>query len=332
MNAKLICKSEVRGQSEFILSKRMEIGKSKRNDIVLSQSLVSSSHAVIQYDEARTCFFIEDLKSSNGTWVDGKRIKSREQLYDTHVINLATEVEFLFVPLPDNFVALPETQNTTLQSNNFEGSNSHTIFELRASAENDDKTTTINTAWENSNMPFNDKTKFEAAPQKSVDGLTRHEGNWMIPVEAETEPATDTTQQPQLLATKIDLTGGINSNPSEKKESVQKTRPKKTQKIAKKRSLSQLTIYLRNSGKKYRLAKGRNIVGRGSACDIRIQDDTISKQHACITVFGENVSVQDLNSKNRTYVKHKAVTSEVRIRPSSKIKFGKIEAFVERIT
>lgn len=60
-------------EQEIPLSReRMTIGRRSRNDIVLSHPAVSGEHAVITtiLDES----FLEDLRSTNGTFVNGQRV------------------------------------------------------------------------------------------------------------------------------------------------------------------------------------------------------------------------------------------------------------------
>ncbi len=60
-------------EQEVVLSKeRMTIGRRSHNDIVLSHPAVSGEHAVITtiLDES----FLEDLRSTNGIYVNGQRI------------------------------------------------------------------------------------------------------------------------------------------------------------------------------------------------------------------------------------------------------------------
>ena len=60
-------------EQEIPLSReRMAIGRRSRNDIVLSHPAVSGEHAVITtiLDES----FLEDLRSTNGTFVNGQRV------------------------------------------------------------------------------------------------------------------------------------------------------------------------------------------------------------------------------------------------------------------
>ena len=51
---------------------KISIGRDKDNDIPLNDALVSRHHAVIQ--KIREAYFLQDLGSTNGTFVNGKRI------------------------------------------------------------------------------------------------------------------------------------------------------------------------------------------------------------------------------------------------------------------
>jgi len=63
-------------QNNFYLSKPLvTIGRSDNNDIVLKNKSVSRSHAQIYRRGKR--FYIRDLESTNGTYVNGKLVKER---------------------------------------------------------------------------------------------------------------------------------------------------------------------------------------------------------------------------------------------------------------
>jgi len=51
-----------------------KIGKSAENDIVINNSFISDTHLELYIDESKTVF-LTDLKSENGTFVNGKRLK-----------------------------------------------------------------------------------------------------------------------------------------------------------------------------------------------------------------------------------------------------------------
>ena len=52
----------------------LKIGKSPENDVVINNSFVSDTHLELYLDESETVF-LTDLKSENGTFVNGKRLK-----------------------------------------------------------------------------------------------------------------------------------------------------------------------------------------------------------------------------------------------------------------
>ncbi len=54
------------------IAHRLTIGRDKKNSISLEDKLASRNHAVIQ--KVRESYFVQDLGSTNGTFVNGKRI------------------------------------------------------------------------------------------------------------------------------------------------------------------------------------------------------------------------------------------------------------------
>jgi len=54
------------------IARRLTIGRDAKSSITLEDKLVSREHAVIQ--KIKDDFFIQDLHSTNGTYVNGKRI------------------------------------------------------------------------------------------------------------------------------------------------------------------------------------------------------------------------------------------------------------------
>jgi pSer/pThr/pTyr-binding forkhead associated (FHA) protein len=72
--AKLVLRREDGGTTEFDLNKdRVTIGRRNDNDICLPNSAVSAEHAVIV--TILNDSFLEDLGSTNGTFVNGKPVK-----------------------------------------------------------------------------------------------------------------------------------------------------------------------------------------------------------------------------------------------------------------
>jgi pSer/pThr/pTyr-binding forkhead associated (FHA) protein len=75
-----------------VLGQRTTIGRTAENDVRIDAEFISRHHAVALRDGADTV--IEDLKSTNGTYVNGERI-SRRRLKGGDVVALGT-MEFHF--------------------------------------------------------------------------------------------------------------------------------------------------------------------------------------------------------------------------------------------
>jgi pSer/pThr/pTyr-binding forkhead associated (FHA) protein len=67
-----------KGRVLRIDSKGLRIGRGKNNDIVLPDHFASIEHALFRQQKGVT--MLEDLGSTNGTWVNGERIHSPVQL------------------------------------------------------------------------------------------------------------------------------------------------------------------------------------------------------------------------------------------------------------
>jgi DNA-binding CsgD family transcriptional regulator len=52
----------------------------------------------------------------------------------------------------------------------------------------------------------------------------------------------------------------------------------------------------------FRLRQGRCVIGRSLECELLLQDSSVSRVHAEITVIDERVTVSDLHSRNGTYI------------------------------
>lgn len=72
------------------------------------------------------------------------------------------------------------------------------------------------------------------------------------------------------------------------------------------------------------LGGGENILGRGRDAAIVIDDTTVSRHHARIMVAGTEASLEDLGSKNGTWVEGKPVRRSVALSDGDKIKLGSV--------
>ena len=67
-----------RGSIFKVDGKGLRLGRGKHNDIVLPDHFASIEHAVFRLQKGQT--IVEDLGSTNGTWVNGEQIHSPVQM------------------------------------------------------------------------------------------------------------------------------------------------------------------------------------------------------------------------------------------------------------
>ena len=75
-------------------------------------------------------------------------------------------------------------------------------------------------------------------------------------------------------------------------------------------------------GHEFPLKAGPNILGRDSTADIPIDDTTVSRKHAAITIRENSVTLEDLDSKNGTYVEGVKLTGSASIRDGQTFVLG----------
>lgn len=78
-----------------IPEKAIKIGRVPWNDLVLEDPQVSRKHCLVYHDEGTRLHVLQDLDSSNGTYVNGKRIDGPVNLIDGDTISVGkTELVF----------------------------------------------------------------------------------------------------------------------------------------------------------------------------------------------------------------------------------------------
>ena len=73
-----VAKGPQEGSSFFVSEDAASVGRSSHNKIQLDEASVSRRHAKIL--KTRDRYFIEDLKSRNGTWINGHIIESGKRV------------------------------------------------------------------------------------------------------------------------------------------------------------------------------------------------------------------------------------------------------------
>jgi DNA-binding winged helix-turn-helix (wHTH) protein len=70
------------------------------------------------------------------------------------------------------------------------------------------------------------------------------------------------------------------------------------------------------------LSEGENFIGRDPKATVRIDIGGVSRRHAKIVVDGANVTLEDLDSKNGTYLRGKRVHKPIRLAHGDEIRIG----------
>ena len=87
----------------------------------------------------------------------------------------------------------------------------------------------------------------------------------------------------------------------------------------------QPAAYLQKGEEKLYLKEGINLVGRSEQCDLRLSYADISQTHAKISYNDEKYYIQDLKSKNGTYLNQKKVQRKMRLKEGMHVVFGNHE-------
>jgi DNA-binding winged helix-turn-helix (wHTH) protein len=81
--------------------------------------------------------------------------------------------------------------------------------------------------------------------------------------------------------------------------------------------------WLVKDGKRLPLQPGENILGRDEA-DIQIESPTVSRRHARIRISGTEALLEDLVSKNGTFINGERVSTVVRLKDGDEVQVGSV--------
>lgn len=82
--------------------------------------------------------------------------------------------------------------------------------------------------------------------------------------------------------------------------------------------------WLLTGGRRLPLRLGENILGREPDDGINLDSPTVSRRHARISISGTDAVLEDLGSKNGTFVGGEAVSTAVRLKDGDEIRTGSV--------
>lgn len=301
MTARLFSKTGALAGSTYTISDEALIGRDAQCDITLYLHTVSSRHARIFLDAERQVFMLEDLGSSNGTYLDKTRVDAPVALDGLHVITFAKDVDMIFQVMPEGLAeqlkkraATQESAQggrTTVQDGFVLPEGGIPDFKQRESSPSEPETRDVG-----SKTTYGQK--FDILPDLPGDA-----GRAEAPEDNRT-PARDDTVMHQ-----VPPADGV-------MEAMGKT-------PAKPEPVYRLVIdTVKETGRQETLNRGMNTLGRGGNCSIVIPDEYMSGRHAAIRIDENGAFLIDLESRNGTFLEEEKVESETPLPNGATIRLG----------
>jgi DNA-binding winged helix-turn-helix (wHTH) protein len=88
------------------------------------------------------------------------------------------------------------------------------------------------------------------------------------------------------------------------------------------------TYWIVCSGREIALHDGVNIIGRDPAATVRLDRPTVSRRHARIVVSSEGAVVEDLGSKNGTFLRKDRITQTASLADLDELQVGSVQLTV----
>ncbi len=280
MDAKLLCRTGELSGKTYSLTAETVIGRGDGSTVVISSHLVSGRHVSIRQDGRG--FILEDLGSTNGTWVDGERVLHPVRLNRLNVISLAGAFDLIFhdntdaSPSAPPSVERPEQTSTAAKSAATMRKEPRRPEEAIPTSSGPQETQLLQRTF--GVVPTLERAEPSPAP---TGGSTMHlEGPFALPT---LEPQAPDAAHPRFCL-EISRVGG-----------------------------STRTIEL--------MPSRRYTLGRADDCDIRLEDPQLSRHHATVTV-GDSVVVEDAGSRIGTHMAGRRISAPAVLVPGEAFMLG----------
>ncbi len=308
VKARLYCKIGALAGTSFAIEDELVVGRHPECSAFVEPVQMSNRHARIYFDAAQGRYFLEDLESLNGTQLDGESVDGVEPLGHLHVITFARRYDFIFQDL--------ERCRRRHEKASVEPS---------APAESSDAMDVERTRIDKLPLPI-------PAILEKFSHLADVEGDLALK-ETVGPDAERTNFQKIIPALPANLVRPASSLPSE--EAKAGAAPAGAEEASESFEWTAerppglwLRVFAGDDEQAFPLPEGEHLVGREANAEIRPASQEISRRHARLTVRDERVTVEDLGSRNRTFVAGQAVDGQVEVPHGVELRFGSVVAQV----
>ncbi len=346
VRAKLFCRTGELSGADQQIGSEATIGRSAENTLVLGASVISQTHARIFFDAATGGYILEDLQSKNGTRLDGIRIHGRERLRDLHVVTLGEEHDFIFVVLPEpanatvddggavegqgppappdapsetiyddaSVLAMPALTDAPAVKGDGEEPGGQTVYESPAALQV--PSFEVQPESPDDEAASATETVFEPPTALEVPSFEGSAGP-VDPVDLEDSSESETVLEPPSALELPLLEAG-------KQGTVDPEAATVVEAAAGKPSAPMVLEVRVADGSSFRveLGEGRHDIGRARECAVWIDDRTLTRRHALLTVAGDGVTIEDQGSRNGTFMDGERLAAPVRLRVGDVVTFG----------
>ncbi len=321
MNARLFCKTGQLAGADYPIGKEVTIGTAVGNTIQLYPTVISSRHARIFLDEKSGKYMIEDFNSSNGTRVDGMPVRGTMRLEQLNVITFAGSFDFLF--------QIIDSAGQKLKSS--------TQPDVKRKPASAPAPTPAGQRSDAGKTMFDDgaitppKIGGKEAPSPQAVDFPPQAADDRIPAKA-TMLDDAGTETPRKEETVVGMNFEAAPIPGPDKQIMGQNTVFDSGGASSPVINSQgqgrlyyLKMIVAGESKEILLSEGENYIGREESCSVRLSDNSISRQHACVTLRKGKVSVRDLGSKNHTFVGNEQISQETEVVPGQMLVFGMVK-------
>ena len=292
-------------------SDTISLGRDTGNDIVIDHPSVSRNHARIHRENGR--YFVEDLSSMNGTQVNGKPVK-RAPLDVGSVVKLG-KVE---VGIGDPGTGYKASSSIEADKSDYQGEATYV-----------GKPPMSHMGWLTVNGGPNAGKVFYLKQGDHTFGRNTHNDfviddpfvsgrHGLIRVNGQGVTIFDLGSRGGLKVNETALTGrpispgGIIAVGDTRLQVLRVDSPEQFASVidpgktmvdlSDKKTIALVAVSGPDAGTSYPLTEGDNVIGRTSACQVRLTDKTVSRSHALIKCEGDKLTINDLGSSTRTEV------------------------------